>query len=169
MKTYRGLSKAVLPSLLVGVLGALFIAVSPAYAQTSTVPTSTVSTFTIQVSGSASAAKTGLGEAVTFSGPLVMTANVITDPILPPSVVVTIDGRGVKGIGNKTGTVYLNECEANLNRLFAATDVIQTTFAFFEDAPGSYLTSKTGVLTLNLTYDTTTMALTKVTASVGTL
>ncbi len=33
----------------------------------------------------------------------------------------------------------------------------------------SYLTSKTGVLTLNLTYDTTTTALTGVTAAVGTL
>jgi len=88
----------------------------------------------------------------------------MTDPILPPSVVVSIDGRGVKGIGNNTGTVYLNECEANLNRRFAATDVISTTFAFFEDAPESYLRSKTGLLTLNLTYNTTTMALTKVTA-----
>lgn len=174
MKTYLGLSKAVILSLFAGVLGALFIAVGPAYAQTATVPTATVptttvSTFTIQVSGTAPALKTGLGEAVTFSGPLVMTATVMTDPVLPPVVFITIDGRGVKGIGSNTGTVYLNECEANLHRGFAATDVIKTTFAFFEDAPGSYLKSKTGLLTLNLTYDTTTMALTKVTASVGTL
>ncbi len=34
---------------------------------------------------------------------------------------------------------------------------------------GLRITSKTGLLTLNLTYDTTTMTLTKVTGSVGTL
>jgi hypothetical protein len=164
MKTYRGLSKAVILSLFVGALGTLFIAVSPACAQTSK-----VSTFTIQVSGIASALKTGLGEAVTFSGPVVVTTAVMTDPVRPPIVFVTIDGRGVKGIGRKTGITYLNECEANLHRRFAATDVINTTFAFFEDEPGSYLTSKTGLLTLHLTYNTTTLALTRVTANVGSL
>ena len=164
MKTYRGLSKVVILSLLGGALGSLFIAVRPAHAQTTT-----NSTFTIKVSGNASALTTGLGEAVTFSGPVVVTATVLTDPLMPTSVTVSIDGRGVKGIGANTGTVYLNECEANLSRLFAATDVIQTTFAFFRDAAGSYLTSKTGVVTLHLTYNTTTMTLTNVTGSVGTL
>jgi len=178
MKRSRGV---VLP-VAAGMLGALLLAVPAALAQT------TVSTFTIQVSGTASSAKTGLGETVAFSGPLVVTATVVTDPAastptagtsaLPPSVVVQIDGRGVIGKGQKTGTTYNNECEANLTRLFAATDAIETTFAFFA-APsaagasaglvGSYLTSKTGVLTLNLTYDTTTAALTNVTASVGAL
>jgi len=58
---------------------------------------------------------------------MVVTATVMTDPVLPPVPrTITIDGRGVKGIGNNTGTVYLNECEANLHRRFAATDVIHT-------------------------------------------
>ena len=157
MKTYRGLSRVVILS-----LGSLFIAVRPAHAQTAT-----VSTFTVQVSGSATAAQTGLNETVNFSGPVVVTATVVTDPILPPGAVVSIDGRGVKGIGATTGTVYLNECEANLSRLLAATDVINTTFAFFENKAGSYLFSKTGLLQLNLTYNTTTLALTNVIASVG--
>ena len=163
MKMNRRLSRVVILSLLSGV-GSLFIAVRPAHAQTST-----ISTATIQTSGTASAAKTGLTETVSFSGPVVVTATVSTDPTLGPGAVVSIDGRGVKGTGNKTGTVYLNECEANLTRPFAATDVIKLTFAFFADAPGSYLTSKTGLVTLTLTYDTVTMKLTKVTASVGTL
>jgi len=94
-----------------------------------------------------------------------VTARVATDPALGPSAVVSIDGRGVKGIGSTTQTVYLNECEANLTRPFAATDVIKLTFAFFRDAPGSYLTSKTGLLTLNLTYSTATLKLTNVTGS----
>jgi hypothetical protein len=175
MKQVRG----VVSSLLRGAVAALLLAAPPALAQT------TVSTFTIQVSGTASSVKTGLPETVKFSGPVVVTATVVTDPsvstptattsVLPPSVVVSVDGRGVTGVGQKTGAIYNNECEANLTRPFSATDTISLTFAFFQ-APsataaagsvGSYMTSKTGLLTLNLAYDTTTMALTGVTASVG--
>lgn len=175
MKTCRG----ILSSLLCGAVAALMLAPSGALAQT------TVSTFTIQVSGTASSVKTGLSETVTFSGPVVVTATVVTDPAastptagttaLPPSVTVQIDGRGVIGKGNKTGTIYKNECEAELTRLFGATDAVETTFAFFKDAAAgsalaaSYLQSKTGLLDLTLTYDTTTMALTNATGTVGTL
>ena len=157
MKTDRRLSRVVIFSL----LSAAFIAVRPAQSQ------SVVSTFTLPVSGTISAAKSGLNESVTLSGSVLVTARVVTDPALGPGAVVSIDGRGVKGIGNKTQTVYLNECEARLTRPFAATDVIKLTFAFFQNAPGSYLTSKTGLLTLTLTYDTVTMKLTNVTGSAG--
>lgn len=163
MKAYRGMSKTAIVCLLVGVMGFPFIAVGPVYAQTATVSTST-----IQVSGTVSAQKTGLGEDVTFSGPLMMTTKVLTDPVRPTIVFVSINGLGIKGIGNKTGTVYLNECEASLHRRFGARDVIRTTFAFFAKAPRSYLTSKTGLLTLNLNYNKTTRRLTKATASVST-
>ena len=163
MTSGRRSSKAVTLSLFVWVMGA-FLAVGPAYAQKFT-----RSHATIQVSGTASALKTGLGEAVDFSGPLRMSATVITDPVRPPIVYVTIDGRGVKGIGNKTGKVYLNECEASVHRRFKGTNVIRTTFAFFENGPQSYLRSKTGLLTLNLDFDRTTKVLTKATGSVGTL
>jgi hypothetical protein len=177
MKTGRPL----MSSLLCGTLLALLVASPAAIAQT------TVSSFTIQVSGTASSVKTGLPETVKFSGAVVVTATVVTDPstssttdttsVLPPSVVVSVDGRGVTGVGQKTGAVYNNECEATLTRVFGATDSIQLTFAFFpapsstspEGSLGSYLSSKTGLLTLALTYDTTTMALTGVTGSVGTL
>lgn len=162
MKTYRGFSKVTLRSLLGGILGAALLLVHAAYAQ------ATVSTSTIQVSGSASAQKTGLGEQVNFAGPLVVTSKVVTDPVLGPSSVVFVDGRGVIGTGAKTGNTYKNMAVAHLTRPFAATDTINTTFAFFLDAPGSYLTSKTGLLTLTLTYNTTTMAMTNVTGTVGT-
>lgn len=175
-KINRGLPSVGILSL--SVLASLFLAVPPAHAQAtdpaSTISetaalTSTTSTATFKVVGTASATKTGLGEAVTFSGEVVVTATVVTDPALPTGVAVYIDGRGVKGIGTKTGTVYLNECEANLTRLFAAKDVISLTFAFFEDAKGSYLRSKTGLATITLTYDTVTMKLTGASGSVGTL
>jgi hypothetical protein len=153
-----------LPIALSLVLGGLLFPAAPAYAQSIA-----VSSFTIQVSGTAAAVKTGLSETVAFSGPLVVTASVVTDPALGPTVAVFVDGRGVTGSGNKTRTAYANTCVANLTRPFRPTDTIRTTFAFFQDTPGGHLNAKTGLLTLNLSYDTTTMALTNVTASVGTM
>jgi len=153
-----------LPIALSLLLGGLLVAAAPAYPQATA-----VSSFTIQVSGTAAAVKTGLSETVAFSGPLVVTANVVNDPALGPTVAVFVDGRGVSGSGNKTKKAYANTCVANLTRPFGPTDTIQTTFAFFQDTPAGYLNAKTGLLTLNLSYDTTTMALTNVTASVGTM
>jgi hypothetical protein len=151
-------------SLLGGALAALFLAVPAAYAQTSA-----ISSFTIQVSGTASALTTGLSETVAFSGPVVVSATVVTDPVLGPIAMVSVDGRGVIGTGNNTKTTYVNTCQANLTRPFGPTDKVQTTFAFFQDAPGAYMAAKTGVLTLSLVYNTVTMALTSVVGTVGTL
>jgi len=175
MKTCRG----ILSSLLCGALAALLLAPSSALAQT------TVSTYTIQVTGNASSTKTGLPETVKFAGPVVITATVVTDPAastptagttaLPPAVYVSIDGTGVIGTGAKTGAIYKNICIATLTRLFSTTDAIETTFAFFKDAAAgdaiaaSYAQSKTGLLDLSLTYDPATMALTNATGTMGTL
>lgn len=142
-------------------LAGLF-AVAPAHGQTAS-----TSSFTIQISGNASAVKTGLPETVMFSGPLVVTATVVTDPALGPTAAVFVDGRGVVGTGAKTKSTYLNTCVANLTRPFGATDVIQTTCAFYPDVAGGYMSSKTALVTLNLTYNTTTMALTNVTAGIA--
>ena len=172
MKMNRGLSRVVVVSLLSGVLilGSLFISSHSAQATVAVVSTAPiVSTVTALTSGTAPALQTGLTEPVTFSGPVVVTSTVVNDPALGPSVVVALDGRGLKATGGTTGTVYINECEANLTRPFGATDVIKTTFAFYEDKPGGYLNAKTAMVTLNLTYDTATMALTKVIGSVSTL
>ncbi len=175
MKTCRG----ILSTLLCGALAALLLAPTSALAQT------TVSTYTIQVSGNASSVKTGLPETVKFAGPVVITATVVTDPAastptagttaLPPAVYVSIDGTGVVGTGAKTGAIYKNFCIATLTRLFSTTDAIETTFAFFKDAAAgsaiaaSYAQSKTGLLDLALTYDPATMALTNATGTLGTL
>ena len=145
-------------------LAGLLFAATPAHGQAAS-----TSSFTIQVSGTASAVKTGLSETVQFSGPLIVTATVVNDPTLGPAVAVWVDGRGVTGTGNKTKTAYANTCVANLTRPFGPTDTIQTTFAFYQNVPGGYMSAKTGLLTLNLTYNTTTQALTNVTASVGTM
>jgi hypothetical protein len=96
---------------------------------------------------------------------VVITATVVTDPTLPPGVVLSVDGRNVSGVGQTTKAVYKNECLANLTRTFGPTDSVQLTFSFFKDAAGSYLAAKTAVLNLSMTYNTTTMALTGVTGN----
>ena len=153
-----------LPIALSLLLGGLLFAAEPAHAQVVS-----TSSFTLAVSGTASAVKTGLAETVQFSGPLIVTATVVNDPTLGPAVALFVDGRGVTGTGNKTKTAYANTCVANLTRPFGPTDVVRTTFAFFQNVPGGYMSAKTGLLTLNLTYNTTTQALTNVTACVGTM
>lgn len=177
MKTINwGLSRLGLLSL--GIVASLLLAVPSAHAQTadtaeavsgSAALTTTTSTASFKVDGTASATRTGLAESVTFSGEVVITANVVTDPALPTGVSLHVDGRGVKGVGDKTGTVYRNSCEANLTRLFGPKDKISLTFAFFEDKSGSYLTSKTGLITITLTYDEATKTLKAASGSVGTL
>jgi hypothetical protein len=140
-------------------LAALLLAPA-AFAQTA------VSTFNVTVAPTtATAAQTGFSEAITFSGVVHLTATVATDPVLPPQVVLSIDGREVTG--KSSTAAYKNECEANLTRPFTASDVVQLTCAVFKDGPGSYLSAKTGVFTFNLTYDMTTKALTKATVSMS--
>ena len=131
--------------------------------------TVTTSEAIIAVSGTATASRTGLPESVTFSGNVVIHATVVTDPALPTGVTLFVDGKGVRGIGDETGTVYVNSCEANVTRRFRRTDKITLTFAFFEDKPRSFLKSKTGVMTITLTYDEATRKLTRATGAVGTL
>jgi hypothetical protein len=47
------------------------------------------------------------------------------------------------------------------------SDVVETTLAFHKDTPNGFLTAKTAKLTLNLSYDTVTGALTGATAALG--
>ena len=163
-------------------LAVLFLVVAPTHAQeagqeaaTETTAaeaagvTAKTSQATIEVSGSATALKTGLSEGVTFSGKVAISATVVTDPALPTGVTLFVDGKGIRGVGNETGTVYVNSFEANVTRLFRPTDKITLTFAFFEEKSDSILKSKTGVLTITLTYDEKTRTLTGATGVVGTL
>lgn len=146
------------------ILGMISLAAPAALAQAAT-----VSTFALPISATVTAAASGLPEAVTFSGTAHVTATVSTDPALPPQVVVSVDGRGVEGVGQTSGLVYKNECEANLTRPLRALDSIHLTFAVFKEGPGSALNARTGLLTLNLSFDTTAMALTNATGSVSAL
>jgi hypothetical protein len=164
MKPSSVFSRKTFLSLVTGVLGALLLCAGPAHAQT------TVSTFSVPVKGVLFPQDTGLKEAVTFKGSVSVTTTVVTDPTLPRSVVVQINGtKTITATGDNTGASYSNECEAALTRLFAATDTINLTFSFFRDpnvVSNALTNAATAVLTLNLTYDTTTTALTGATGSI---
>jgi hypothetical protein len=95
-----------------------------------------------------------------------LTTAAVSDPTMPPGVVVSIDARGLTCIGQVSGIKYVNSGQANLTRLLVANDVIKTTFAFY--APGGgYLNARTAQLTLNLSYDTKTGALLSSSVTVG--
>ena len=79
-----------LPIALSLLLGGLLFAAAPAYAQAVT-----TSSFTIPVSGTASAVKTGLAETVAFSGSVIVIATVVNDPTLGPTVALWVDGIGL--------------------------------------------------------------------------
>jgi hypothetical protein len=96
-----------------------------------------------------------------------LTTAAVSDPTMPPGVVVSIDATGLSCIGQITGIRYVNTGQANLTRPLVANDVIKTTFAFHQNVPDGFLHARTAQLTLNLSYDTTTGALLSSSATVG--
>jgi hypothetical protein len=167
-----------------GAMGAILLAAPPAHAQ------STVSSFTPTVSGRVissanTPAKTRVvtdplaSENIFCTGPVKITTAAVTDEILPPGVVVSVDARGLSCVGETSGATYVNTGQANLTRSLVATDVIETTFALYQGVPGEshrartkragFLGARTGLLTLHLTYDTISGALSNATGSVGSL
>ena len=142
---------------LVGVLGCLLLAL-PAHAQAT-------STFTVQTTGSV----TTPAEVVNFSGPLQLSVTTVPDPAGgPTTAVVSVEATQIAGTGATSGTSFINSGQARLTRILAATDVVQTTFAFYQDVPGGFLKTRTALLTINLTYDLATGALSGATASIST-
>jgi hypothetical protein len=143
--------------LILGALGCLLLA-APAHAQAT-------SGFTVQATGSV----TTPTEVVNFSGPLQINVVTVPDPSGgPTTAVVSLEATDIAGTGATTGTSFINSGEARLTRVLAATDVVQTTFAFYQDVPGGFMKTRTALLTVNLTYDVASGALTGATASIST-
>jgi hypothetical protein len=173
MKTRRFLSTAAL-WLAGGAAGGLLLAATPAHAQATA-----SSTYTVAVTGTLGAPSPGgtaaspgalpvAQEAVTCTGPLKLSAVTVRDSIMPPSVVFSFDSRGLSCVGQTSKIAYLNSGQANLTRPLVPTDVIETTFAFYQNVPGGYLKARTAVATLNVSYNTTTGALASATGSIKT-
>ena len=156
-------------------LGCLFLAAGPAFAQSAsstftttssgTVGTPTASTSTASAGDFGTATKAP--EAISCSGSVKLGSVAVNDPLLPPQVVVSVDTRSLSCVGQSTKTVYLNSGQANLTRPLVASDVIKTTFAVYPNTADGYTHARTAMVTLNLTFDTTTGALTGASASIG--
>jgi hypothetical protein len=144
-------------------LGCLLLAAGPAFAQTAT------SSFILTVSGTVGTALPSLNgpELINCTGPVKIATAAVTDPVLPPGVVVTVDVRGLSCVGQTTGATYINTGLTNLTRLLLPTDVVKTTFAIYPNTAGGYMNARTAMVTLDLAYDTITGALTSASAAIG--
>src|SRR6266478_3539638 len=170
MKTRRFLSAAVL-WLVGGAVGGLLLAATPAHAQATA-----SSTYTVPVSGklgtpAPAGTRTvapGGQEAVTCTGALKLSAVAVKDPVMPPSVVFSFDSRGLSCVGQTSKIAYLNSGQANLTRPLVANDVVETTFAYYQDVAGGYLKAQTAVAKLSVSYDTTTGAITSASGTIST-
>lgn len=146
-------------------LSALVLAVPSARAQ------SAVSMRVVTVAGSLSPSDAAVpgaaAEALVCSGGVTITTRAVTDTSLPPGVVVSVDAAGLACTGQSSRGRYVTTGQANLTRLLAASDVIQTTLAVYRDVPGGIHTTRAALLTLDLSYDTATGALTAAAARLG--
>jgi len=171
MKTRRSFLTVVL-SLVGAAVGGLLLTATPAHAQATA-----SSSYTVAVSGTlgtttkTGAASPGTGatapEAVSCTGPLKLSAVTVRDPIMPPSVVFSFDSRGLSCVGQTSKIAYLNSGQANLTRPLVANDVVETTFAYYQNVAGGYLKARTAVATLNVFYDTTIGAITSASGAIS--
>lgn len=145
--------------------GALALAAPSADAQSAR--SSRASVVTGTVSAGAAVGVDPAAENVQCSGDLTIDTRAVADTTLRPGVVVSIDAAALVCVGEGTGGRYVTDGQPILTRLLAPSDVITTTLAFHGDGSSALLTSRTALLTLSLTYDTATGALTGATASLG--
>jgi hypothetical protein len=159
MKTRRTLSTPAVLSILI--LSSAGLAAAGAFAQTALVPTSSV----VSIAGTV----TGLPESVYFTGPAQISTRPAPGRIAGATahVVVSIDLRQLSGRGLSTGATYVSSGQANLTRLFAASDLIELTFPFYQSGAAADSPARTGVATFALAYDVTTGALTAAVATIA--
>jgi len=139
-------------------------AAGPAAAQTATSTFSLTSSGTV---GTATGTIASATEAISCTGTVKVSSMSVTDPVLGPQVVVWLDTTALSCVGVTTKTTYLNSGQGNLTRPLVATDVLKMTFALYPNTAGGYLKARTGMVTANLSFNTTTGALTAAAASIG--
>jgi hypothetical protein len=136
----------------------------PAAAQTATSTFSVTSSGTV---GTATGTIASATEAISCTGTVKVSSMSVTDPVLGPQVVVWLDTTALSCVGVTSKTTYLNSGQGNLTRPLVATDVLKMTFALYPNTAGGYMNARTGMVTANLTFNTTTGALTAASASIG--
>jgi hypothetical protein len=134
-----------------------------AQAQTGEPAASRLSSSTAAARGTVSAAP----ESVTFSGQAKISSRFAPDPDFgSPHVIVTIDLRGITGVGSQTRATYtVSEVEVVQRRL-APTHRLEVTFPYVKS--GERGIPQTGVAVVDLDFDVATGALTRSAASITT-
>jgi len=103
----------------------------------------------------------GGSEAVACTGPVKVSVMVVKDPSMAPNAIVSLDTRSLTCTG-ASGTRYANSGQATLTRLLAPTDQLQAAISVYPNVPGGFMKARTGLATLNLSYNVTAGALTAV-------
>jgi hypothetical protein len=146
-------------------------AARPAAAQTATSTFSVSSSGTVGTASRTTVAADGTiipaPEAISCTGTVKVSSMAASDAVLGPQVVVWLDTTALSCVGVTSKTTYLNSGQGNLTRPLVATDVLKMTFALYPNTAGGYMNARTGMVTANLTFNTTTGALTAASASIG--
>src|SRR5258706_11532799 len=143
-------------------------AAGPAAAQTATSTFSVSSSGTVgTAAGTAVVGTAPAPEAISCTGTVKVSSMAASDAVLGPQDVVWLDTTALSCVGVTTKTTYLNSGQGNLTRPLVATDVLKMTFALYPNTAGGYLKARTGMVTANLSFNTTTGALTAAAASIG--
>jgi cytoskeletal protein RodZ len=170
MKTPRSLFTPGVLSLGVAILGSAaallgssanaqttIMASTTAFPSTSSSTSVTTTPAVVTIKGTVS----GSPENVSFSGQAKLSASVVTDPDFgtTPIVVLSIDLSGVTGVGSSSGRKYVTSDGEIVRRRLAAADAVQLRFPFFPSG-SSAMSARTGVASLNLSFDVNSLKLT---------
>jgi hypothetical protein len=120
----------------------------------------------VAVSGTVS----GRPESVAFSGRAQIQSRLALDPEdkRRAKILLQIDLGGVSGVGASTRAAYLIEAQEVITRSLAPADVIEMTFPFHASNTRAVTSSRTGVVTFSMTFDTATGMVTAAKGAIGT-
>jgi hypothetical protein len=111
----------------------------------------------------------GTPESVRFSGNATVESRHAADPDFKrPQLVLTIDLRGVAGVGSTTGAKYVVYGPELVQRKLAASHTVEITFPFKASTSPTAVTARTGVASFVLDFDLATGAMTAASGSVST-
>jgi len=112
----------------------------------------------------------GQPESVKFSGQAQVSSELVVDTSkfkVPPAVILTFDLSNVTGTGSATGAKYaVGGKGTNVYRQLVSADTVEITFPFSRGTAVSTSSVRSGVVSFTLSFDLTTGAITKGTASI---
>lgn len=118
----------------------------------------------------ASGIVSGQPESVKFSGQAQISSELVVDTSkfnVPPAVILTFDLSNVSGMGSATGAKYaVGGKGTSVYRQLVSADTIEITFPFSKGTTASMSSARSGVVSFALSFDLSTGAITKGTASI---